>query len=329
MSLYDIKNKLYKREKDENLSRLGQTGFDPRFASMDVAKKSFSKEDAWVTEAEQTRLARRKIWKTGFFIAGGLVLFIVLLVGFFKFRQASFSQDRVTATISGPQEAMSGKSLTYAIKYKNDNRSALKNAVLKISLPKNFIPENNPGFNSEGASSMVFNMGDIAGRQEGSVDFNGKIFSPKGALVYLKTEISYTPASLGGQFMAQNQLSVSVQSSSVKLEINAPQNLANGDAIYYQINYQNDGEKEMSWMKVKMEYPEGFVFSKADPLNSEGNNFWRIETLAPGQGGKIVISGKLSGERGYVRTAKAYIGIADGEDFVIYDEESAATEITG
>ena len=329
MSLYDIKNKLYKREKDENLSQLGQTGFDPRFAPMDIAKKSFSKEDAWVTEAEQTRLARRKIWKTGFFIAAGLVLFIGLLVGFFKFRQASFSQDRVTAALSGPQEAMSGKSLTYAIKYKNDNRSALKNAVLKISFPKNFIPENNPGFNSEGASSMVFNMGDIAGRQEGSVDFNGKIFSPKGALVYLKTEISYTPASLGGQFMAQNQLSVSVQSSPVKLEINAPQNLANGDAIDYQINYQNDGEKEMSGMKVKMEYPEGFVFSKADSLNSEGNNFWRIETLASGQSGRIVVSGKLSGERGYVRTAKAYIGMTDGEDFVIYDEESAATEITG
>lgn len=327
MSLSEIKNKLYQRGKDEEPSQLSRTGFDPRFAPMDIAKKSFSKEDAWITEAEQSRLAKRKIWRTGFIIAGSLVLFILLLWGFFKFRQASFSQDRVEVSLSGPQEAMSGKSLTYAIKYKNNNRATLKNAVLKINFPKNFIPENNLGFSPEGSSSVVLNLGDIAGKKEGAVEFKGKIFSPKGALIYLKAEINYTPSSLGGQFVSQSQLSVAVQSSPVKLEMSAPQNLANGDAIDYQINYQNDGEKEIARMKVAMEYPEGFVFSKAEPLNSEGNNFWDIGTLVPGQSGKIVVSGKLSGERNYIRTAKAYIGVMDGEDFVIYDEENTATQI--
>jgi hypothetical protein len=329
MSLCEIKNKLYKRENDEKLSELGRTGFDPRFAPMDIAKKSFSKEDAWIAEAEQSRLAKRKIWKTGFIIAGGLVLFILLLWGFFKFRQTAFSQDRVGVSISGSQEVMSGKSLTYEIKYKNNNRATLKGAVLKVGFPKNFIPENNPGFSPEGISSSVLSLGDIAGKKEGVVEFKGKVFSPKGALIYLKAEINYTPSSLNGQFIAQNQLSVSVQSSPVKLEISAPQNLANDDAIDYQINYQNDGEKEIAGMKIKMEYPEGFVFSKADPLNSEGNNFWHIGTLAPGQNGKIVISGKLSGVRNYTRTAKAYIGVIDEGDFVIYDEENISTQIIG
>jgi hypothetical protein len=239
MSLSEIKNKLYERGKEERLSPLGQTGFDPRFASMDIAKKSFSKEDDWIVEAEQSRLAKRKIWKTGFIIAGGLVVFVLLLWGFFKFRQASFSQDRVEVSLSGPQEAMSGKSLTYEIKYKNNNRATLKNAVLKINFPKNFTPENNPDFRNEGASSLVFDLGDIVGKKEGAVDFKGKIFSPKGALVYLKAEINYTPSSLSGQFISQNQLSVAVQSSPVKLEISAPQNLANDDSIEYQINYQS------------------------------------------------------------------------------------------
>jgi hypothetical protein len=293
MSLREIKNKLYNREKDEKLSQLGQTGFDPRFAPMDIAKKSFTKEDAWIIEAEQVRLARKKVWQTGFIIAGGVVLFILLLLGFFKFRQMSFSQDRVEVTLNGSQEAMSGKSLVYGIKYKNNNRATLKDAVLKVNFPKNFIPEDNPGFRTEGASSSVLNLGDIAGNKEGLVEFKGKIFSPKGALIYLKAEINYTPSNLSGQFVSQGQLSVAVQSSPVKLEINAPQNLADGDAIDYQINYQNDGEKEIAGMKIKMEYPEGFVFSKADMLNSEGNNFWHIEiglrkwvqtiTLVPGE----------------------------------------------
>jgi hypothetical protein len=78
MSLREIKNKLYEREKDEKLSELSQTGFDPRFAPMDIAKKSFAKEDAWIIEAEQVRLARKKVWRTGFIIAGGVILFILL-----------------------------------------------------------------------------------------------------------------------------------------------------------------------------------------------------------------------------------------------------------
>ena len=329
MSLYDIKNKLYKRENDEKLSQLGQTGFDPRFAPMDIAKKSFVKDDAWIIEAEQARLARKKVWKTGFMLAGGVVLFILLLLGFFKFRQMSFSQERVEVSLSGSQEVLSGKSLIYQVKYKNNNRSTLKDAVLKINFPKNFIPENNPDFRPEGSNSFLLNLGDIPGRKEGSVEFKGKIFSPKGALIYLKAEINYTPASLSGQFVSQGQLSVAVQSSPIKLEISAPQNLASDDAIDYQINYQNDGEKEIADMKIKINYPEGFVFSKAEPLNSEGNNFWHIGTLNPGQGGKIIISGKLSGERNYTRTVKAYVGVMDGKDFVIYDEENAATQIIG
>jgi hypothetical protein len=329
MSLYEIKNKLYKRESDAKLSRLDQTGFDPRFAPMDIAKKSFSKEDDWISEAEQLRLARKKIWRTGFIIVGGLILFILSLWGFFKFRETSFSQERVAISLSGPQEVLSGKSLTYAIKYNNNNRAVLKNAVLKINFPKNFIPENNPGFHEEGVSALAIDLGDIAGHKEGAVDFQGKIFSPKGALIYLKAEISYTPSNLSGQFVSQNQLSVSVQSSPVTIEINAPQKLANDDAIGYEINYQNNGEEEMVGMKIKVEYPEGFVFSKANPQNSEGNNLWHIGALAPGESGKIRIDGKLSGVINYIRTVNVYIGIADGEDFIIYDEESAATQIVG
>lgn len=329
MSLSEIKNKLYQRGREEKLSQLGRTGFDPRFAAMDIAKKSFSKEDTWISETEQSKLAKRKTWKIGFIIAGSLVLFILLLWGFFKFRQTSFSQDRVEVSLSGSQEALSGKILNYKIQYKNNNRATLKNAVLRVNFPKNFIPENNPGFSMEGSNSSVLNLGNIAGRKEGEIDFEGKIFSPKGSLIYLRAEISYMPSSLDGQFTSQGQISVFVQSSPVKLEMSAPQNLANDDAIDYQIDYQNNGEKEIEGMKVKIEYPEGFVFSKADPLNSEGSNFWYIGTLLPRQSGKIVISGKLSGVRNTIRTAKAYIGIMDEEEFVIYDEEDALTQISG
>lgn len=329
MSLQDVKNKLYKEKKDEETFRLGETRFDPRFAPSDQAKENFSREDVWIVQKEEIRKARIKFLKRTLIFSGGVLLFIFLIAGFLKFRQMAFDQERVRVLVEGPQEVPSGRSLSYEIKYKNENRATLENASLKISFPKNFVPEDNPGFKMEGTTASVLELGNIAGKKEGKITFKGKIFSPKGSLLYLQAGISYTPSNLNSQFTSQNQLSVTVKSSPVILEITAPQNLAKGDAIDYQINYRNEGEKEIEEMRIKMDYPEGFTFSKVSPENLEGENPWSVGKLAPGQSGKIIVSGKLTGERDYIRTAKAYIGVVQEGEFVVYDEENVVTKIVG
>jgi len=76
-----------------------------------------------------------------------------------------------------------------------------------------------------------------------------------------------------------------------------------------------------------MEYPDGFTFSKSKPVVSEGENVWYIGRLSAGQEGKIVVSGKLEGEKDNVKHSKVYVGeMIDGQ-FVAQNEEKTETII--
>lgn len=323
MSLSEIKNKLYKREFDKSLSQRSQSDFD---VIGKEREESAPKAFAWGEKA-QAPYVQNKAIKTGIMALGAILLIATVFVGVFKWKQSSFSEERVNISISGPEEAGSGKRLTYIIKYNNDNRTDLKNVSLKITYPENFKPEENSQFISDGYTSGTFSMGSIPGRGAGEVVFNGKAYSPKGTLVYLKAELLYAPSGFSSQFVSNTQLGVTIASTPVNLEIFAPANISSADAVDYLVEYKNEGEVTFEDMRVRFQYPEGFSFSRSDPAPFSGNDVWYVGDLLPKQSGKIVVSGKLEGERDQVKSVWAYIGVIDQGEFISYSEEKTETNI--
>lgn len=326
MSLSDIRNKLYKKNAPENISEYDLTKFNPKSKNEDVKEINPEAKDLWVEKKGMDK-AEKKAVKWGIIALVFIILLVVLISAGFMFRKSMFSEGKVSISIIGPTQARSGKLLTYEIQYKNDNKVAMENVILKLSYPENFKPDNDPNFKEESLTSGSFNLGTIEKRSQGKTTFNGKAYSPKGALMYLKTDLIYQPASFSGQFKVNAQIGVDIDSAPIILEVRAPQNISSGDAVDYLITYRNDGTESLDNLSVKIEYPEGFVFSKADPASSEGNNVWNIGDLAENQSGKIVVSGKLEGERDNVKSVKAYLGTINQGEFLSYNEESADTKI--
>ncbi|HAT74272.1 MAG: hypothetical protein US30_C0002G0007 [Candidatus Moranbacteria bacterium GW2011_GWF2_36_839] len=325
MSLQDIKNNLYKKDAPENLSDHEISKYDPSLAK-DTGEMKKGESDLW---AKKTGLdkAEKKAIKKGV-IAGAIVIGIIILMAVFMLvRQMLFQSGNATIEISGPMQVNSGKLLTYEINYKNDNRLTINNAVIKINYPENFKPENNPNFKSDNLTSGSFNIGTIKGKTQGKIVLNGKAYSPKGALIYLKASMSYNPAGYSSQFQANYQLGVTVNSAPITLEVLAPQNASSGDAVDYQINYRNDGGETIDGLVIKIKYPDQFTFSSASPKTSTDNNTWDIGNLSAGQSGKIVVSGKLEGERDNIKTVSAEIGVSNQNEFVAYNSESAETKM--
>jgi len=325
MSLRDIKNNLYKKEAPENLSEHEISQYDPALAK-DTGEMSKGEKDLW---AKKTGLdvVEKKAIKKGL-IAGAIVIGIIILMAIFMLvRQMLFQSGNATIEISGPTQTESGKLLTYEITYKNENRLTIKNAVLHINYPENFKPENNSNFKTDNLTSGSFNIGTIKGKTQGKIIFNGKAYSPKGALIYLKAVLSYNPSGYSSQFQANGQLGVNVNSAPITLEILAPQNASNGDAVDYQINYRNDGKEVINNLTIKVKYPDQFTFSSASPKASTDNNTWDIGNLSAGQSGKIVVSGKLEGERDNIKKVEASIGVSEQNEFTAYNSESAETKM--
>lgn len=325
MSLQDIKNNLYKKEAPENLSEHEISKYDPSLAK-DTGEMNKGEKDLWAKKSGLGQIEKKAIKKG--VVAGAIIVGIIILMAVFMLvRQMLFQSGNATIEIVGPTQVDSGKLLTYEINYKNDNRLTIKNAVLRVNYPENFKPENNPNFKSDNLTSGSFNIGTIKGKTQGKIVLNGKAYSPKGALIYLKAALSYSPSGYSSQFQTSQQLGISVNSAPITLEVLAPQNASNGDAVDYQINYRNDGGETIDNLIVKIKYPDQFTFSSASPKASVDNNTWDIGNLDAGQSGKIVVSGKLEGERDNIKTVEAKIGVSEQNEFVAYNSESANTKM--
>ncbi|MFA7209503.1 MAG: hypothetical protein WC120_04425 [Parcubacteria group bacterium] len=327
MSLSEIKNKLYKKDPDKNLMFHDESEFDARNKNVVPGKTEPGTEDIWRRQAPIPVEKKKNVLKIGGIILGAVAAAVLLMVAVYQIRKASFSEDRVSVMVDGPKETRSGKLLTYEITYGNDNWASINGAVLRISHPESFKPEESTVYKTESPTVSLVELGKLDGHATGKIVFSGRAYSPKGTLMYIKSALSYKPSNFNSQFAAEGQIGVNVISTPMTLEIMAPQGMASGDALDYQVSYKNVGAEDFENIRIKVDFPEGFIFSKAVPSVSEGNNIWYIGHLSAGDAGKIVISGKLQGERDNIKKAVAYIGTINQGQFVTYNEESTATKI--
>jgi len=327
MSLSEIKNKLYKKDLDDDLSSHAESEFDARSSKSVLDKSALAAEDVWQAQMPVAKEKKRNALKIAGIVLGIVFGIIAVLVAVYQINKASFGEERVVIVVDGPKETRSGKLLTYEITYDNNNRVALNGAILRINHPESFKPEESTAYKTESLTVSLVDLGQLAGHAKGKIVFSGRAYSPKGTLMYIKANLLYTPANFNSEFSANSQIGVNVISTPMSLEIMAPQAMASGDALDYQISYKNVGAEDFENIRVKVDFPEGFTFSKANPSVSESNNIWYIGHLSAGETGKIVVSGKLQGERDNVKKVAAYIGTINQGQFVNYNEESTMTKI--
>lgn len=325
MSLFDIRNKLYKKHSPKNISEHDISQYDPS-ASKTGAYVS-KEDDLWSETRENLVITQKKAIIKGL-IALGIILGIILVsVIIFEIRQGAFKNGNAYVSVSGPEQIEGGQLTSYEVKYKNNNWISVENAEIKISYPENFKLESDENFTPDSPTSGIYRVGTVGMRSSGKIVFSGKAYSPKGALIYLKADLSYKPFSFLGQFKANAQLGVNVIPAPIILEIQGQQNIASGNAVEYVINYQNDGNESLNDLHMKMEYPEGFTFLRSDPIASEGDNIWQLGGLKAGVSGKAIINGRLEGAGGMTRTAKVSIGVMNNGEFVSYNDETVDTQI--
>lgn len=328
MSLSEIKDKLYKREEEKDLAKYDQISFDVRKSSVNPQEAGFKKTgDVWGETKDELKEDRNNAVKIGGIIFAVVLVVSALALGVYYIKQSSFNVDRVSIEINGDKEAASGKKLEYEIILNNNNRAVLENVILKVSYPESFSPEGNSNFNQEGALGGTFTLGDIQGHEQKKIIFKGKVYSPKGTIVYLKANMLFSPGGYSNQFSTDNQFGLSVTSSPITLNLMAPQNMSNGDSLDYLITYKNESLEAYENVKIKMEYPAGFTFSKSEPNVSEGDNIWYVGHLSAGQEGKIIVSGKMEGGKNEIKLAKVYVGEMSEGQFIAQNEERIETRI--
>ena len=330
MSLSEIQNKLYRRdsEKEIDVSKVGDG--DDKNSGVEISSDSSVQRkenpDVWNNSRERFSPQILRIMKIGAYIAGAVVFSIFAYFSFFWYQNRAFSEDKVILSINGPGETLSGKRVEYEVAFENMNRADIDNAVLKVSFPENFIPEEDESMKIEG-NVAVFRFGRIESGKKGQAILVGKVYAPRGAFIYLKAGLDYVPTNFNSRFLKEAQLGIRTTSSPIIFEINSPQGVSDGGLIRYEMNYRNESDRTFENLRIKAEYPSGFAFSEASQSPLEGNDYWLIGDLSPAGSGKLIIEGSLSGERDEIKKSVFSIGSFENGNFTPFNSGESLTKI--
>jgi len=256
---------------------------------------------------------------------------ILVLIGFFIYswwQKNAFHQDRVLISFEGPKEVDSTQSTKYIIHYKNDNRVTLKNAEIRLSYSENFQPIDNVNLKYLSPGSSKIFIGDIKPKSEGVAELNGIFYAPKDFPVYLYASINFIPSN-GTEILAlENQIGINITAAPALLDVTAPQETVSGYDISYVIDYKNLDTKLVNDMQVRIDFPQGFKISDAQPVPSEKDSYWYLGNLESEQSGKITIRGQLKGDSGDQKSIVVSLGrVGSNGNFVVFNRQEYSTHM--
>lgn len=334
MGLEDLNEKLHGR--DIHLDRTTQhTPFDPGQVLEDSSiKEQFQLKESWQAPLEpidpvvvaEGVVKNKKVKKVA--IVLGLLALLLLLGGIvFKVRTLLFSEPQVNISFSGPKDVPSAEETTFTLTYTNNNWSALSNVSILLSYPETFELQPDSTMKVNGPSAEIA-LGEVPARTQKKVKVKGKFYESKGEKLNIQAILRYSPKHISSVLEKKTTFAVTVASSPLLIEIMAPLEIATGQDVEYVIDYKNKSDKQLSDIRVKLTYPEGFRFVSAEPRPSEGDSTWYIGDFKMNGEGKIVVRGILTGTQQEYKNIQGTIGFFKGDGrFVSYGTHQRQTQM--
>ncbi|MEK9130505.1 MAG: hypothetical protein AAB429_00100 [Patescibacteria group bacterium] len=118
----------------------------------------------------------------------------------------------------------------------------------------------------------------------------GKKKSSRKMLLWLAlTAAIVTGAAYGGYVIFERV--VNGTSETLVISIDGPSEVKSGEEVQFDVLYQNKGTVPFANLEMKLNIPEGFTITKAEPVATSSPNVWIIGSVTPGSDGLIRLKG--------------------------------------
>ncbi len=258
------------------------------------------------------------------------IIFLILLAagaglsGFLNWQRNIYSKEVLKLEILGPVEANLGEEIEYIVKYKNNGDFRLEEPKLIFTPPEKAVID-------EKIFGIQILEGDQLGEaiypgEEKNFSFKVKLLGKEGELKIAKASLSYRPKNLKARYESSTSFTTTIRPVPITFEFDLPTKIESGKVFNFKINYFSNLDYPLTNLRCQIEYPFGFEFSESTPKSLEKVE-WEIPVLNKSQGGRIEISGRLSGEVGQAHIFKAKFGILKEGEFILLKEATKGVEI--
>lgn len=298
--------------------------FSPREDALQKTETKWTEE-----EGEQQYMTIKKYQKRKI-ITRLIVAFSVLMLagagylGYVYFFQ-TFKKSDVSVKITGPETVESGENIEFTVSYQNRSDFDLENAVLLFEWPEGAIPKDSTILKNEQRLGTI-----SSGRAKGFT-YEGQFFGAKNNKMVVNATLQYSPKGVERSYEAKSVFESLISKTPFSVIMNIPPRAVSGNEVELILEYQNLSQTSFDDMQLKIEYPEGFIFSSAEPAASFSNNVWEFEKINGKENGKIKLKGILSGRENENKLFQAFIGkLNQDNELIAYagDEETTVMSST-
>lgn len=334
MSLGDLTKKLYRKKDELKGRKLPDDAYDA--TKLEQPKDEFEKREHEIlaqqgvtepTEREE-KSRNRKLMAFGGAVVAVLIGMVLLVFIYYKFIGSAFLEERVIIEIEGPEEVRSAEDAMYTVRVKNNNRVSLRDSKFRLSYPDDMVIQQQDIVQQQGFNNAKIDIGEVKanGSKEYQVGFMP--FGPRDRQVYLNALLTYQPSNFSSDFEKSVQKSIMIKSSPITIALVPTKQAASGDAAGIDVIIKNDSTKEYGNLELRMEYPEGFVFTGSDVLPVRDNRVWALGKFGSQEQKKIKIEGSVEGLAGSLKKFKAVVGeTRDDDKFLVYTEIEGSIQI--
>ena len=249
-----------------------------------------------------------------------ILLLITGLVGLWYFQRNNYSKEILKVEILGPEVVQAGEEIEYLVRYKNNGDVILENPELIFEYPKHSILENDIGLR------ITEKVDDIYPGEEKSFRFKGRLIGKENEIITANTWINYQPKNLKARYESKTSFSTQIKFVPLTFEFDLASKIEAGQKLNFSLNYFSNFDCELSDLKIKLIYPDNFLFESSIPQAIDTTE-WQISLLSQASGGRIRILGDIDGDTGDQKVFRAELGMYMDGEFVILKETAQSIQI--
>lgn len=212
------------------------------------------------------------------------------------------TQDLIALESEAPEFIDGGMTFNYVVTLANQNASKLELVDLEVSYPQ--------GVEDTEASRIILveDVGTVLPNTVIEQKFPLTLYGVPGTTKSITTILRYNVPGSTATFEKKETHVVEIKSSPLTVSIDALKEVTAGQEINVKIRIESTRGKTIPDTILKLTYPTGFEFVRADVSPTIGNNSWNLGTLAPGVVREITIIGIARGEDAEIRSIRAEVG---------------------
>jgi uncharacterized repeat protein (TIGR01451 family) len=252
---------------------------------------------------------------------------VLAWAGFFLLTQGLFhNEEMLSLTVEGPEDVKSGEEATFTFRYENTGDVPIAALAMQLQVPDSFhlfvsIPEP--------SEPRVWTIGALNPKSDGAISITGVFLAEVPSSQRIQGLFTYKPANFNSDFQDIASHKVEIKDSVVALSFTGPEKALAGDVSEYVVNIQNISTDPVFNLRVVPTLPQDFTLSESDPALTEGQTYWSIPALDPGELYAITINGAFTSTASGEQKVSATVGFVDQDLFLPQATEEVTTDVLG